>query len=85
MMCENCSRWAATTDVQLANRLRNMASMNNVGTHSCPNCGGTEWATTHEMIDRAKLIPHDKYSIRKFRVSAILLITFVLMILWWVK
>ncbi len=42
--CDFCERWAATTQQQLANRLRNMREAPGAVTHPCPHCGGTYWA-----------------------------------------
>lgn len=51
MMCEFCrTNMAARTQRQLDNRLRNMRENAQVGIGPCPQCGGSEWATTLLMV-----------------------------------
>lgn len=51
--CENCSKWAARSQAQLDNRLRNMAVAPDVAPYACPRCGSTAWANTTAFIGRA--------------------------------
>lgn len=48
--CPACAAWCATSEKQLANRLANVAGMPDVQTYACPQCGGTEWATSDAMV-----------------------------------
>lgn len=53
MICDECRTWCATTEAQLAGRIRNMQ----VGGEPfpCPVCSGTDWASSREMIGTAPL------------------------------
>lgn len=48
-LCPNCTPWCATTEKQLANRLKNMDAPA-ARPFECPVCCGVEWATTDKMI-----------------------------------
>jgi len=50
MTCAYCQSWSATTERQLATRFRNMAASPDATPFPCPQCGGTDWATTREHI-----------------------------------
>ncbi len=50
-LCEFClSNFTATDEAQLASRRKNMAANPHVAVAPCPQCDGTEWATTELMI-----------------------------------
>lgn len=49
--CAHCLKyWAARTPAQLDIRRINMASAPNATPAPCPQCDGTEWATTDTLI-----------------------------------
>lgn len=52
MTCANCEGWAAKSLEQLRRRLRNIEEHPEVTPHVCPNCKGTDWATTEEFIKK---------------------------------
>lgn len=51
MSCADCKPWYATTEVQLAMRLRNLQIGGSP--YPCPKCGSVDWATSREMIGEA--------------------------------
>lgn len=50
MTCPACMQWCATSEKQLSTRMKNITGAPEVQAHPCPACGGTDWATTREMI-----------------------------------
>lgn len=50
MTCPVCASWCATSDAMLKNRQKNMAGVPGATVHSCPQCGGTDWATSRDQI-----------------------------------
>lgn len=48
--CETCSPWAARSQAQLDNRLRNMETAPTPRAYACPDCGSIAWATTTAFI-----------------------------------
>lgn len=48
MTCNRCKPLCATTEGQLAYRLRNLQTGG--APHACEQCSGTDWATSREMI-----------------------------------
>jgi hypothetical protein len=53
--CAFClGKMAARSQKQLDTRLRNIEGMPDVMLSACPRCGGTEWATTTQMIEKPK-------------------------------
>ena len=53
-VCSNCTPWCATTEQQLAVRLKNIAAAPEVKPYECPNCGGIEWASTDALVVKAE-------------------------------
>ena len=52
--CEVCSAWAARTQTQLDNRVRNMAAAPDVAPCPCPRCGLTAWVKTEAFIEQVE-------------------------------
>lgn len=50
MTCNICKHWAATSERQYRNRLRNMREAPNVHPHCCPACHGIDWAISRQFI-----------------------------------
>lgn len=57
MTCPACAPMCATTQEQLATRMRNMAEVPDASVHPCGTCGGVDWATTREMIKPPPVLP----------------------------
>lgn len=53
MTCPACAQWCATTEEQLATRLRNMGNGPEASPHPCPMCGDTDWISSRDMIREA--------------------------------
>lgn len=66
MICPNCAPMFATTREQLDQRLKNMAQVPGAQVHPCDKCGGTDWATSHEMIKEAVPEAKPKWWMRLF-------------------
>lgn len=54
MTCPACVTMCATSEAQLAGRLRNMEKMPDARPYACQGCGSQEWATSREMIKPEK-------------------------------
>jgi hypothetical protein len=52
MTCEYCIRWAATSERQLHRRLQKLREHPEITPHTCPRCGGTDWAYTPTRIEK---------------------------------
>lgn len=50
--CEFCRPMCATTEIQLANRLKSMQENPEIKVSPCSKCGSTDWATTGEFVVR---------------------------------
>ena len=50
--CEFCRPMCATTEAQLANRLKSMQENPDIKVSPCSKCGSTAWATTDEFVVR---------------------------------
>lgn len=50
MTCPACMQWCATTEAQLAIRMKNITGAPEVQPHPCPSCHGTDWAISRKMI-----------------------------------
>ena len=48
--CEFCRPMCATTEVQLANRLKSMQENPEIKVSPCSKCGSTAWATSDEFV-----------------------------------
>ncbi len=49
--CPHCLQTAPRSREKLEIRLRNIARHPEISIAPCPRCGGTDWATTEEMIE----------------------------------
>ena len=80
MLCPTCKKWAARTGEQLSN-LRDMAELPHFKL-VCPDCDGTEWATTDRFVEDA---PHHfvKHPNTQPRVIAIPVMIGILILLIW--
>jgi hypothetical protein len=50
MICHACRQWAATTEDQWKNRMRNIRCVPALQPVACLQCGHTDWVTTRELI-----------------------------------